>query len=112
MAELEGLRAWLLAALESRGWNQADLHRRSGLSESAVSHLFSGKSKGTRHDTQVQLAQAFGMTHAELVAAVHGRRRPPPEDHDTERAILNDPNLTQVQKEALLVHYRSYRRPR
>lgn len=113
MTALPGLADWLHRALEARGWNQARLVRESKLSKGFVSELLSGKAKGREHDTQVALAQAFGMSHAAFVAAVRSNTLPAPGGHDrsesTERAILSDPDLTSRQREALIVHYRSYR---
>ncbi len=93
---------------------QADLARASQLNESTVSMLLSGERRGGRRDTQVSLAQAFRMSHADFVAAVRAGRPPKPSTNgsvpDVETAIRRDPDLTHDQQEALLTVYRSYRR--
>jgi hypothetical protein len=73
----------------------------------------SGAYSGSRHDTQVKIAQGLGLTHAQLVAQGTGAASATPAPALTpEAAIEADPNLTKSQKEALLVHVRSYRRMR
>jgi transcriptional regulator with XRE-family HTH domain len=108
MGSLPGLDCWLHAELTRRGWSPADLVRASGLSKSMVSRLLSGERKGRDHDTQVALAQALGLSHAEFVAAVKGQRPPPRPERDTIWAIRHDPNLTPKQQDALIAVYESY----
>ena len=116
MARLPGFPEWVRQQVST--WNDpvAELARRSGLSVSGVSRILSGESQGSKRDTQVAIAQAFGLTHDQLVKAV--REGSAPEDFDVhdglspvERAIRRDPNLTTTQADALLVHYQSYVRP-
>jgi transcriptional regulator with XRE-family HTH domain len=111
MAGIDGFGQWLAAELGRRGMSPAELARESGLSPTMVSRLLSGERQGREHDTQVRIAQALRMTHAELVAAVEGRPASTSASSGaTLRAIESDPDLTAEQKEALAVHYRSYRR--
>ena len=41
--EMDNFSAWLLQEMESRGWNQAELHRKSGLSRTIISDVLSSK---------------------------------------------------------------------
>jgi len=42
-AEMDTFSGWLLQELENRGWNQAELHRKSGLSKTIISDVISDK---------------------------------------------------------------------
>lgn len=42
-AEMDTFSGWLLQELENRGWNQAELHRKSGLSKTIISDVISEK---------------------------------------------------------------------
>lgn len=41
--EMDNFSVWLLQEIESRGWNQAELHRKSGLSRTVISDVLSNK---------------------------------------------------------------------
>ncbi len=41
--EMDTFSGWLLRELEHRGWNQAELHRKSGLSKTIISDVISDK---------------------------------------------------------------------
>lgn len=41
--EMDNFSVWLLQEMESRGWNQAELHRKSGLSRTVISDVLSNK---------------------------------------------------------------------
>lgn len=111
MAAIPGLSEWLRDRLGQDWGARAEFARRSGLHPSTVTKLVSGAYSGSRHDTQVKIAQGLGLTHAQLVAQVTGAASTTPRPALTpEQAIEADPNLTKSQKEALLVHVRSYRR--
>ncbi|MBK7201912.1 helix-turn-helix transcriptional regulator [Candidatus Amarolinea dominans] len=57
---------WLQQELRARGWNQAELVRRSGLSVAYVSNLVSGmRSPGTGAISQ--LARALGVSPEEIM---------------------------------------------
>ena len=42
-AEMDTFSGWLLQELENHGWNQAELHRKSGLSKTIISDVISEK---------------------------------------------------------------------
>lgn len=68
---------WLLERLDERGWSQADLARRSGLSPAQVSRLASGvRQPGL--DACLRLAQALGLS-LDHVCGVAGLLPLPPE---------------------------------
>ena len=53
------------AQMESRGWSQRELAKRSGMSQSGIGNVLNYQDAGDRHaclDTVEQLASAFGMS--------------------------------------------------
>lgn len=111
MAALPGLADWLRARLGDDWGARADFARRSGLDPGTVTKLVAGQLPGSRHDTQVKIAQGLGMTHRQLVASVTGNEPAGPRSRMTpEDAVDSDADLTRAQKEALHAVLRSYRR--
>lgn len=111
MVALPGLADWLRARLGDDWGARADFARRAGLDPGTVTKLVTGQLPGSRHDTQVKIAQGLGITHRQLVESVTGNEPAEPRTRTTpEDAVDSDPNLTRAQKEALLAVLRSYRR--
>jgi transcriptional regulator with XRE-family HTH domain len=108
------LATYLQRLFEQSDWTQAKLARASDLTTATIARLTNGERKGTDPDTTRAIAQALGMSHGELLAAVHGQPIPPTVEGEsaTEAAIRADPDLTTRQAEALITVYRSYRRAR
>lgn len=105
------LARWLDAELERRGRGAAaKLARDSRLSEQVISRLRNGERQGD-WETLTMLARGFGMTRAELVAAVDGQPLPPHEPEDrTVVAIKSDPTLTYDDARVVLDVYQRVRR--
>ena len=58
--EMNKFSVWLQQEIDTRGWNQAELHRKSGLSRTIISDVLSGKvSPG--FDFCVAIGQAFHL---------------------------------------------------
>lgn len=51
--------------LESRGWNQADLERASGVSSAQISRIING-TRGAEAESLRAFAKAFGLSQAEV----------------------------------------------
>lgn len=96
---------------ERKGWTQGQLSRQSGVPGGTISKLERGL-VGVRDDNLTKIAQTFGMTSLEL------RRQAgllSPEELNralglptVEDAVNADPNLTEVQKEAVLTVYYAF----
>lgn len=66
-----------------RGWKQAELARRSGITQGMISNLEVGAKSNPTQETIERLARAFGITTADLLREVDG----PPVDALTEEGI-------------------------
>jgi transcriptional regulator with XRE-family HTH domain len=53
--------SWLNAALAEKGWTQAELARRSGLTRQVISYYFSEKSKQPDETALQKIAKAFKL---------------------------------------------------
>jgi transcriptional regulator with XRE-family HTH domain len=78
MGDMSALSEWLQAELETRGWTQSELSRRSGLSSAMISTVLSGKAApGIRFCRKV--ARAAG-TSPEKLMHLAGLLPPVPDD--------------------------------
>lgn len=66
----DGIRGDVVRRLrQDRGWTQADLARETGIAQSTLSRIESGKSIGSYATTVRALARVYGCGEGELVAA-------------------------------------------
>ena len=73
--EIMGERGEVLADLRlERGWTQQQLSMESGVAQSTISHIESGRSR-VLAVTVAALASALGMPHARVAAACRRGRR-------------------------------------
>lgn len=56
---------WLQEQLDSRGWDQAKLAKRSGLTRGAISHVLNGD-RQAGVDFCIAMARAFGIAREEV----------------------------------------------
>lgn len=59
---------WLQRQLETRGWRQSELARRTGINTGAVSRWISGKAR-IRPESCLLVAEALGVSPEEVLAA-------------------------------------------
>ncbi len=71
--------SWLKAERERRGWSQAELARRAGLSRQAVGQLERNTQRQPYPDTVEALAHALDMSQEALYRAVYGDHPLPPQ---------------------------------
>lgn len=80
------------AEMNRRGWEQAELARRSLVSAAALSRFLGGGTQSPGVATLDKIAKAFGMTTVQLLALASPRKSGEPaniEDH----VLENDPEL-------------------
>ena len=103
--EMNKFSVWLQQEIDTRGWNQAELHRKSGLSRTIISDVLSGKvSPG--FDFCVAIGQAFHLP-GDQVLRLAGLLPPVPartEQHEQLLYLLNQMN--EEQKADLLFYAR------
>ncbi len=80
----------LKSRLEQTGISQAELGRRVGLTQGAISHLISGDSRGSKHLHKI--ARALGTTPAYLVG-----------ETDDPESVAPDVDLTPEEEELLTI---------
>ncbi len=101
---------------EDAGLGQRELARLAGVGIGALNKLETGKQRGLSADNLAGVAQALGSTVEELLRHAgeeNGDGRPPLRKWPTiEEWLAHDRNLTEVQREALRMHYWSYRHGR
>lgn len=61
------LKAIIIALREERGWTPAELAKRAGVTDAAISYIESGQ-KTPRFETMIKIACAFGMDLIELLS--------------------------------------------
>lgn len=93
-------------------WSLGTLSNRSGVDKATLSRLENKVQYSVYPDNMARLAQAFGITVEELEAEMGDAAAELPPDRwpSVEEIIERDRNLTPGQREALLMHYRSYLR--
>lgn len=64
---LPDIKSIIIALREERGWNAAELARRSGLTQPALSYIEKGE-RQPGFDTLAKIARAFGMDLIELLS--------------------------------------------
>lgn len=80
---------WLMEQLQGKGWTQAELAKRSGLSRSAISLLLSSQRNPTA-ESCVAIARAFDLPpETVLMAADLLPEIPPPGQDPTFTEIMN-----------------------
>lgn len=77
----DGIRGDVVRRLRlDRGWTQADLARETGIAQSTLSRIESGKSIGSYATTVRALARVYGCGEGELVGADAGELHTVPDD--------------------------------
>lgn len=94
---MHAFREFIQDQMDARGWNQAELSRRSGLSSQQISKLLNDErdrlSGMPRIDTVEGLARAFGITPdavAKQAAQAYGVPGAQPDDHVQARELSNE----------------------
>ena len=112
---------WLISELERRGWSRSEAARRGGISSSMIDKVINGYSKpGIRFLEGI--AQAFGITLAEVVTHSDQNNLPPRKtladslynslSPENQQKALEDLEFLRLQEENETRRERSARKPR
>lgn len=83
------------AGMEAKGWSAYDLEEASGISQPTIHRILSGQHTDPRINTVFKLAEALGVSEAELRGLV-------PEKNIEEQLIQAIKKLSPAKQEALL----------
>jgi transcriptional regulator with XRE-family HTH domain len=98
---------WLQNQLDTRGWDHAELARRSGLTKGGISHIMNG-SRNASPDVCIAVARALGISREEIFRArgyLHQETKtvfPPDVDPRLEAIGQAINHLPPLQREAMI----------
>ena len=96
---------WLLAELEQRGWTQADLARRAGISKTSISDLISGR-RNIGTDLATNIAKGLHVPVGEVYRAAGLLPQEKKIDEDIEQIVHELQDLTREEKREFLSYIR------
>ena len=79
--QVESFRTWLLGELKKRDWTNAELARRSGLSEGGLGNVINGRRNPTP-DTCRKIAKALKIPESEVFRRAGILHEPPPPEEN------------------------------
>jgi len=101
--QMDEFSAWLLREMESRGWNQAEMHRRSGLSRTIISDVLQGKvSPG--FEFCIAIGKALHLPAEQIMRLAGLLPLVPAKTEQHEKLLYMFNQLPQNEKERLLNH--------
>lgn len=105
--EMDDFSVWLLQEMESRGWNQAELHRKSGLSRTIISDVLSNKvSPG--YDFCIAVGKALHIPGDQIMRLAGLLPTVPEHTEQTEQLIYLFEKLGESERQVILNIVRSF----
>lgn len=105
--EMDDFSVWLLQEMESRGWNQAELHRTSGLSRTIISDVLSNKvSPG--YDFCIAVGKALHIPGDQIMRLAGLLPTVPERTEQTEQLIYLFEKLGESERQVILNIVRSF----